>query len=755
MSKEQPIFGIDVHSEYQRGLNFERARAEGYEFCVIKAAEGPYRDGDKYVPTGFKEFFRRAEAEGFVMGVYDFLLSTPAEAQADHFLRTIEAVGGPEDKILMVDFEDYANYPALTPGNDQLKNFIAEVKRRVGDHAIVVYSGRGFWNGGDSSGGFAQYGADVAWDAYYLHMDPVHPKQFYANSKRYFQNAEIPWGWGQPWGGVEPMFWQFTPAGNVAGMNIDVNAYSGTREQLLALTGMKEGGRTGDGGTGYEGAGGGGKRVLTHGVIDGTNFAQGYKYVMQLNNRMKYWVWSSGSVPDGEGAYAVGKPLPPVDQLKGKRIFCLTGDTEVLAKGVERSYKRLYSGEVIAIQTASGSKLTGTPNHPVLTDKGWLPLKALRKGGYVFSSPGFRKAAGPKPHDHKGPTRLEQTHRSLALSGNVERVVGTSLDYHGDGVADGEVEIVLSERELLGGGESALFEQGFEFGFPYPAVAGAGEPAPSSVLDAGFVGSANHGESFPLGQLAVLEPLRLGDAPDGNTGSPETASDSILISAVPPCYGAGHFASEVVSDDSLGVEVETIGRGTTGAVGGPTKPSGFLGGTQFDTGLDEPSTNEAPRYSKPAGNLIGRLTPEIGGNDVLGSNVVAPVFDLGPDAIELRLLALRPELNTSLSEPGFDGPIGRAKLSSNLADGLPPDVCLDKIVSVDVGVFEGHVYNLQTESGTYVANGIVSHNCAGVPNIFRRAAGKIIPTRGDALYDGGIAAYFYTPALADWGLDSP
>src|SRR5215216_3889339 len=327
MSKEQPIFGIDVHSEYQRGLNFERARAEGHEFCVIKAAEGPYRDGDKYVPTGFKEFFRRAEAEGFVMGVYDFLLSTPAEAQADHFLRTIEAVGGPEDKILMVDFEDYANYPALTPGNDQLKNFIAEVKRRVGDQPIVVYSGRGFWNGGDSSGGFAQYGADVAWDAYYLHMDPVHPKQFYANSERYFQNAGLSWGWGKPWGGVEPMFWQFTPAGSVAGMNIDVKAYSGTREQLLALTGTKEGGGIGDGGTGYEGAGdggveGGGKRVLTHGVIDGTNFAQGYKYIMQLNNRMKYWVWSSGPVPDGEGAYAVGKPLPPVDQLKGKRIFC-------------------------------------------------------------------------------------------------------------------------------------------------------------------------------------------------------------------------------------------------------------------------------------------------------------------------------------------------------------------------------------------------------------------------------------------------
>src|SRR5215207_9997405 len=324
MGKEEPIFGIDVHSEYQRGLNFERARAEEYEFCIIKAAEGPYRDGDRYVPTGFKDYFRRAEAEGFVMGVYAFLLSTPAKAQADHFLRTIEAVGGPEDKILMVDFEEYqAPHGYLTAGNDQLMTFITEVKRRVGDHPIVLYSGRGFWNGGDSSGDLEQYGADVAWDAMYLDMNPHdRPRDYYADMKHR--------GWGEPWGGVEPWFWQFTSAGGVAGLNIDVNAYKGTREQLLALTGAKEAGRIGDGGAGHErdegvevrGTGDGGKRVLTHGVIDGTYFAEGFKFVMQLNDRMKYWVWSSGPVPDGEGAYAVDKPLPPVDQLQGKRIFC-------------------------------------------------------------------------------------------------------------------------------------------------------------------------------------------------------------------------------------------------------------------------------------------------------------------------------------------------------------------------------------------------------------------------------------------------
>src|SRR5215210_2030134 len=352
MSEDQPIFGIDVHSEYQRGLNFERARAEGYEFCVIKATEGPYRDGSEYVPTGFKEFYLRAEAEGFVMGAYHFLLSTPAEAQADHFLRTIDAVGGPEDKILMVDFEHHPN-PALTPGNDQLEGFIAEVKRRVGDHPLVVYSARGFWNGGDSSGEFDRYGADVAWDAYYLHMDPVKPRQFYANSDRYFGDAELPWGWGKPWGDVEPWFWQFTSAGGVAGMNIDVNAYRGTRSQLLALTGLEGPAIAADEGEEVVGDGrtGGGEKVLTHGVVDGTKFAAGYKYLMQLNDRMKYRARSSAHVPEGEGADAGNKPLPPAEQLKGKRIFC-AGVPNLVRRAAGKSIptrgNTLYDGGIAA-----------------------------------------------------------------------------------------------------------------------------------------------------------------------------------------------------------------------------------------------------------------------------------------------------------------------------------------------------------------------------------------------------------------------
>jgi len=93
------------------------------------------------------------------------------------------------------------------------------------------------------------------------------------------------------------------------------------------------------------------KKLLSHGVVDGTNFARGFKYVMQLNNHMKYWVWTSGPVPDGEGAYASNRPLPPANQLKGRRIFC-AGVPNLFRRATGKSIPTrgnvLYDGGVAA-----------------------------------------------------------------------------------------------------------------------------------------------------------------------------------------------------------------------------------------------------------------------------------------------------------------------------------------------------------------------------------------------------------------------
>jgi GH25 family lysozyme M1 (1,4-beta-N-acetylmuramidase) len=229
MSKEQPIWGIDV-SHWQQGLDMNQVKAEGYEFAVIKASEGPYQDGSRYTDPSYRTHLNNAEAAGLIVGAYHFLVETPPKAQVDHFLDVAGDVSG---KIVMVDFEEYPPpYQYLTPHNATLKGFVAELRRRIGDHPIVIYTGRGFWDGGEPTGPASQFGDVTTWDAYYLTMSPVDPKPFYEDMKEH--------GWGEPWGNQEPMFWQFTSAGRVAGLNLDVNAFRGTREQLLALTGAEE-----------------------------------------------------------------------------------------------------------------------------------------------------------------------------------------------------------------------------------------------------------------------------------------------------------------------------------------------------------------------------------------------------------------------------------------------------------------------------------------------------------------------------------
>lgn len=60
-------------------------------------------------------------------------------------------------------------------------------------------------------------------------------------------------------------------------------------------------------------------------------------------------------------------PRPPA------HVNCLSGDTNIsTCFGVSNVYKRAYKGVMVEITTESGRNLTITPNHPVLTARGWV-----------------------------------------------------------------------------------------------------------------------------------------------------------------------------------------------------------------------------------------------------------------------------------------------------------------------------------------------------------------------------------------------
>lgn len=124
---------------------------------------------------------------------------------------------------------------------------------------------------------------------------------------------------------------------------------------------------------------------------------------------------------------------------------CLVGETIVDSpSAVERAYGRPYSGKLVSIATAAGNQITGTPNHPVLTDHGWVGLSQLRKGDYVVSrSRKQQESFGADPDVADQPASIEQVARALAEANpsGAQRVETVPVDFHGDG-AYGYVDVV-------------------------------------------------------------------------------------------------------------------------------------------------------------------------------------------------------------------------------------------------------------------------------------------------------------------------
>lgn len=137
---------------------------------------------------------------------------------------------------------------------------------------------------------------------------------------------------------------------------------------------------------------------------------------------------------------------------------CLIPGGFILAEGIMAASRRDYVGNVIQLVTSRGNKITVTPNHPILTDKGFVPAGLLKKGDKVVEATSkyvsfFRKA----PNNVNIPTRVEEIFHSFIKAGNGSafRVKGSSIQFHGDGIANSKVDIILptclgiNERDFL------------------------------------------------------------------------------------------------------------------------------------------------------------------------------------------------------------------------------------------------------------------------------------------------------------------
>lgn len=128
---------------------------------------------------------------------------------------------------------------------------------------------------------------------------------------------------------------------------------------------------------------------------------------------------------------------------------CFPGETLVEFGEVLAAIRRRYDGELVIFRTRAGKNLSCTPNHPILTNGGFVPASALNIGSRVICG-GQNVAAFVGDNDQDVPTTIEDVWKSFFCAG--EMVSGempiTAEDFDGDGT-DGDVAVVRTDRQLL------------------------------------------------------------------------------------------------------------------------------------------------------------------------------------------------------------------------------------------------------------------------------------------------------------------
>lgn len=144
---------------------------------------------------------------------------------------------------------------------------------------------------------------------------------------------------------------------------------------------------------------------------------------------------------------------PVIDERTGERGFpgqlinCFTGSTKVsLANGCKNLWRYWHSGDIIRISVEGHTIFEATPNHPVLTGRGWLSANEIQEGDYLASSEAYDGSV-VNGHNAENTVAFADLYVALVLAGDAKTLPATEFDFHGD-IPENDVDSVLVEPDL-------------------------------------------------------------------------------------------------------------------------------------------------------------------------------------------------------------------------------------------------------------------------------------------------------------------
>lgn len=208
------IFGIDVHPDFQRGLNIEQVRAEGFDFMAVKLSEST-------ATFNGLDWIRRGGACGLLCLGYHYLRPGNEDGQAAVFAGQLAAAGGVPGMLDAEALAGDAKTPTLSISG--IHRFLDACASR-GARVPLLYLPRWYWQ---RMGSPDLSGLPMLWASSYVAGTGFAASLYEAVTPSYWS----------AYGGLPVAVLQFTDRAQVAGYSIDADAFLGTRDDFAKLIG--------------------------------------------------------------------------------------------------------------------------------------------------------------------------------------------------------------------------------------------------------------------------------------------------------------------------------------------------------------------------------------------------------------------------------------------------------------------------------------------------------------------------------------
>lgn len=214
----------------------------------------------------------------------------------------------------------------------------------------------------------------------------------------------------------------------------------------------------------------------------------------------------------GGGTEALRYPGDP-NGSPGNVVNCFAPWSTIHLGGLKGAMRRDYVGDLIELSVGGPVDLAVTPNHPVLTERGWVAASKVVEGEKLFKCRGGNEIiAGMYPEIADGFAKVEKLYDlAQSLSGGVRpRCVDVNL--HGEIIAGHDVDVVAFKGDLLATCDTPELQ----------------------ILKHFTLAESD----IPLGQLLALRMKRLGDSSATNKSSGSMGrfgAGEALFRAQEPC----------------------------------------------------------------------------------------------------------------------------------------------------------------------------------------------------------------------------